>query len=437
MGYFFETSKQNAHRLPDHFIKKQTLTNVTRFTTAKLIDLEGQWQQQNAIVDQKEKSLLESRVERVVYCSKYIRELASLIAKLDIELGFADLSVEGGYCKPNLSDKNELHIVNMRHPIIEKTLMGAGKTFVPNSLRIGSSVSSSHVHIITGPNMAGKSTFLRQTALLVIMAHLGCYVPAKSAVIPEVDRVFTRVGASDRLARGESTFLVEMKETASILKNSTERSLVIMDEIGRGTSTRDGLAIASAIVDFLATRDKSTKTLFATHYHELTVLENQYGDRVENFHISLSDEGEKIVFLNKITKGSTNRSYGVHVAEIAGLPKSVTNQASKILARLEKADLNSIIQDVLKDGQKKKTNDPEIAKTGDNENDEGSVGPELHDKRNGSEEKERRLEAEKKYEELERRIRAYRKKLASIDLEYTTPMQALQLLEELKKNTEE
>lgn len=332
LGYFFEVSKVQANQMPSHFIRKQTLTNSERFTTEKLIDLEGSIAQLKSQCDELEKDITLSLNQKVHQSLSAIKKISLVVAILDVELGFAHLAIEENFSKPELSEGPTLLLEEARHPVVEKMLSKTGQAFVKNSICIG---HKQCVHIITGPNMSGKSTFLRQTAIIVIMAHLGCFVPAKKAIIPQTDRVFTRVGATDRLTKGESTFLVEMKETAYILRYATKRSLVILDEIGRGTSTYDGLSIAYGIVQYLITTLQKTKTLFATHYHELTQMSKTNPAFIENYNVAVSEDEGKVIFLKKVVPGMAKQSYGIHVAELAGLPKQVTDLAKKILASLE------------------------------------------------------------------------------------------------------
>ncbi|MCQ2135457.1 MAG: DNA mismatch repair protein MutS, partial [Bacteroidales bacterium] len=255
-----------------------------------------------------------------------------VLAKLDVLSSFADLAVSNNYCRPVVNDSDVLDIKEGRHPVIE-TLMAPGEEFVPNDIYLDS--KSRQIIILTGPNMAGKSALLRQTALIVLMAQIGCFVPAKSATIGYCDKIFTRVGASDNISRGESTFMVEMLETSMILHNLSSRSLVLLDEIGRGTSTFDGMSIARAIVEYIHQWGSGAKTLFATHYHELNDMENLY-PRVKNFHISVKEVDKKVIFLRKLKEGGVAHSFGIHVARLAGMPKKVLDSAEATLAALEK-----------------------------------------------------------------------------------------------------
>ncbi len=331
-GYYIEVTKPNLPRVPEHYIRKQTLVNAERFITPELKEYEEQ------ILDAEEKiialeyELFQTIRQHVATESLKIQTNARMIAALDCLLNFARLADENKYCRPSLNDSNLLEIVEGRHPVIEK-LLPFGEKFVANDTQIG--MDDSQVQIITGPNMAGKSTYLRQVALIVLMAQIGSFVPAKSATIGVVDKIFTRVGASDNLAAGESTFLVEMNETANILNNATQKSLILLDEIGRGTSTFDGLSIAWSVVEYLHENDRvAAKTMFATHYHELTELE-MILPRVKNYNIAVKEWGDQIIFLRKIVEGGADHSYGIQVAKLAGLPSPVIYRAREILSNLE------------------------------------------------------------------------------------------------------
>ena len=271
-------------------------------------------------------------VSRIQANISAIQKNCRILARLDVLSGFASLALERGYCRPQMNDGNVIDIRQGRHPVIE-TMMPAGEEFVPNDVYLDN--GTQQIIILTGPNMAGKSALLRQTALIVLMAQVGSFVPASSASIGYCDKIFTRVGASDNISRGESTFMVEMLETSMILHNLSSRSLVLLDEIGRGTSTYDGMSIARAIVEYVHEYGKGAKTLFATHYHELNDLEDIY-PRVRNFHISVKEVGKNVIFLRKLVEGGVAHSFGLHVARMAGMPKQVLESAEKTLAALEK-----------------------------------------------------------------------------------------------------
>ena len=330
-GYYFELSRSQADKVPDYFIRKQTLVNAERFITPELKELE------ESIGTAQEKRLelefvLFSRIrEQIARESKRLLGVSAQLASMDVLAALAEAAVRYRYCRPQINDTGSITIVEGRHPVIERS-MEPGR-FVPNDVHLDH--DKSLLHIITGPNMAGKSTVLRQTALIVLMAHLGSFVPAESASICLVDRIFTRVGAMDDLRRGQSTFMVEMNETANILNNATEESLVILDEIGRGTSTYDGLAIAWAVAEELAGKNGiGIKTLFATHYHELVDLAAN-SDKVQNYSVAVKEWNDSIIFLHKLVSGGTNRSYGIQVASLAGVPARVIRRATAILKEVE------------------------------------------------------------------------------------------------------
>lgn len=330
-GYYFEVSKANAKLVPGHYQRKQTLVNSERYTTPELQEYEQKVVgAQDKLMSLEEELFLELR--RTV-CGQLaeIQQAAAEVAQLDALLSLAECGLRHCYCRPQVDDQDILEIQDGRHPVVE--LLTPDK-FVPNSALLDK--DQNKVLIITGPNMAGKSTYLRQTALIVIMAQIGSLVPATSARIGLVDRVFTRVGAADNLARGQSTFMVEMNETANILHNASPRSLVILDEVGRGTSTFDGVSIAWAVAEFLHDR-VDAKTLFATHYYELTELALSKA-QIQNFNIAVREWKEQIIFLRKIVAGSADRSYGIQVARLAGLPPEVIGRAQEVLANLEKAN---------------------------------------------------------------------------------------------------
>jgi DNA mismatch repair protein MutS len=267
----------------------------------------------------------------------HIQSIADFVARLDVVSTFAKISYDRNYCRPELNQSLQIEISNGRHPVIEQ-LLPVDEAFIPNDLLIDA--SADQILLITGPNMAGKSTYLRQIGLLVLLAQIGCYIPADKAKIGMVDRIFTRVGASDNLAGGESTFLVEMNETANILNNATQRSLILLDEIGRGTSTYDGLAIAWALIEYLHGKtEQAARTLFATHYHELTKLEGIL-PRLKNYNVAVREYDEKVIFLRKIVPGGASRSYGIHVAQMAGVPLPVIQRANEILSDLDSGEIS-------------------------------------------------------------------------------------------------
>lgn len=334
-GYYIEISKSYVSSAPDNYIRRQTLTSGERFVTPELKELEGK------ILNSEEASL---KIEADIYQNiknvllKNIAALQSIsrsVALLDCITAFACVAKDNKYVRPEIvSSSEQLVISDGRHPVIEAI---SKNRFIPNDVLLDS--GDNRTMIITGPNMAGKSTYMRQVALITLMAHIGSFVPAKSAVIPIVDRIYTRVGASDNLIFDQSTFMVEMTEVADILLNATKNSLVILDEVGRGTSTYDGLSIAWAVVEYL-TENVQAKTMFATHYHELTELEGKF-DGVKNYRITVKELSGTIVFLRKIVRGGANRSFGIEVASLAGVPKAVTDRAKDILSSLEKSDITN------------------------------------------------------------------------------------------------
>jgi len=332
-GYYIEISRPNLHLTPPDYQRKQTLVNAERFTTPELKEYEAK------ILDAQEKIV---EIERRVFAelrtaiaaeARRIRQTALALAEVDVLAALAHVAALRNYCRPQFDNSADLEIVDGRHPVVEQQALGAER-FVPNDLSLNSTTHT--ILVLTGPNMGGKSTYLRQTALIVILAQMGSFVPARAARLGVVDRVFTRIGASDNLARGRSTFMVEMTETAAILHAATPRSLVLLDEIGRGTATYDGLAIAWAAIEYIHARTRG-KTLFATHYFELTELAERLSG-VKNFHVSVKETGGGIVFLRKVEPGAADRSYGIEVAKLAGLPNEVIERARDVLAEHESAE---------------------------------------------------------------------------------------------------
>ncbi len=329
-GYYIEVSKSFINDVPDRYIRKQTLTNCERYITQELKEME------NTIFSADEKlvalefEIFSSLRNFISDNSNRIRKSAALIAELDVYSSLADVASKNGYTCPEVDFSTEVYIKDGRHPVVEKFVTDS--YFVPNDTRLDT--ESNRMMIITGPNMAGKSTYMRQAAIITIMAQIGSFVPAREARIGVVDKVFTRVGASDDLASGQSTFMLEMNEVASILKNATKRSLIIYDEVGRGTSTFDGMAIARAVVEYTHSKKIGAKTLFATHYHELTDMEEKF-DGIVNYNIAAKKRGDSIIFLRKIVRGGTDDSYGIEVAKLAGVPNEVVKRAKEILAEIE------------------------------------------------------------------------------------------------------
>ena len=331
-GYYIEISKSFSDQVPASFVRKQTLANAERYITPELKDWENKILGANERLLVLERQLFEELLQRIAGQQARIQATADAVAQLDVLASLAQTAVENRYTRPEVDEGTEIHITEGRHPVIEQMLKGA--LFVPNDTLLDQ--GDNRMLIITGPNMAGKSTYMRQNALITLMAQIGSFVPAASCHVGVVDAIFTRVGASDDLAAGQSTFMVEMTEVAEILQNATPRSLVILDEIGRGTSTFDGMSIARAVVEHIADPSKGLgcKTLFATHYHELTDLENTL-DGVKNYNIAVKKRGEDITFLRRIVRGPADDSYGIEVARLAGLPAQVTRRAKEVLRRLE------------------------------------------------------------------------------------------------------
>ena len=333
-GYYLEVRNAHKDNVPEEWIRKQTLVNAERYITEELKEYE-----QKILGAEEKIYALEAQIygELVAFIQSnilLIHNNCRFLSRLDVLAGFADLAISNNYCRPMMNDSKVIDIKQGRHPVIE-TMMKVGEEFVPNDIHLDN--DDQQVIILTGPNMAGKSALLRQTALIVLMAQVGSFVPASSAEIGYCDKIFTRVGASDNISRGESTFMVEMLETSMILHNLSSRSLVLLDEIGRGTSTYDGMSIARAIVEYIHEYGDGAKTLFATHYHELNDLENLYS-RVKNFHIAVKEVGKNVIFLRKLVVGGVEHSFGLHVARMAGMPKQVLDSAEKTLAALEKGD---------------------------------------------------------------------------------------------------
>ena len=330
-GYYIEVSKSFADQVPAHYIRKQTLANCERYITPELKELEEQVLTAKERLTALEYQIFTQLREHLAQQAARVQAVAAAVAATDALCSLAAVAVQRGYCRPEITLNDEISISEGRHPVVEQMLKDS--LFVPNDTQLG--LKDNQVSIITGPNMAGKSTYMRQVALIVLMAQMGSFVPARSAKIGLVDRVFTRIGASDDLASGQSTFMVEMAEVASILKYATARSLLILDEIGRGTSTYDGMSIARAVLEYAANPKRlGAKTLFATHYHELSTMEDKLPN-VKNYNIAVKKRGDQMIFLRKIVPGATDDSYGIEVAKLAGIPSSVINRAREILEELE------------------------------------------------------------------------------------------------------
>lgn len=331
-GYSIEITKSNLDKVPDSYVRKQTLKNQERYTTEKLEEISSLILGGKDKINDLEYQIFQEIREKVLRNTIKLQALAKILATVDTLNTFAKISLENSYVRPVIREDNIIKIKDGRHPVIERNLKE--NEFIPNDTDIGE--DNNLIQIITGPNMAGKSTYMRQMAIIIILAQMGCFVPASLAEISICDQVFTRIGASDNISKGESTFMLEMNEVSSILKNSTENSFVILDEVGRGTSSDDGLSIAMAIVEYLS-KNKKVKTVFATHFHELTVLENEL-DNVKNLKIEILEENNNLVFLRKISEGKSDRSYGIEVAKLSGLPDEIINNAKIIMDKLSTDD---------------------------------------------------------------------------------------------------
>lgn len=406
-GYYIEVRNAHKDKVPEEWIRKQTLVNAERYITQELKEYEEQILSAEDKIYALESAIYNSLIAKIQTAIRIIQKNSMVIAKLDILAGFAELASENRYCRPEIGDGLALDIKAGRHPVIE-TLMKPGEEYVPNDIHLDR--DNQQIIILTGPNMSGKSALLRQTALIVLLAQIGSFVPADSAKIGYFDKIFTRVGASDNISRGESTFMVEMLETSMILHNLSERSLVLLDEIGRGTSTYDGMSIARAIVEFIHEYGKGAKTLFATHYHELNDLEGIY-PRVKNFHVAVKEVGKEVIFLRKLKEGGTAHSFGLHVARMAGMPKEVLASAERTLSALEAGGAGSISNGAAPDA--KPITKPYNTKEGRVEAD-GTIQLSL-------------------FQLDDPTLSSLRDTLKSADLNNMTPMQAFDLLRDMKK----
>jgi len=335
-GYYLEVRNTYKDKVPDSWIRKQTLTQAERYITEELKEYESKILGAEEKINVLEAQLFQELVEELAQFIPPVQQNAAIVAHLDCLLSFATISEKYGYVKPKINEGLELVIHAGRHPVIEKQLP-LGEPYIANDTFLDS--KNQQIVMITGPNMSGKSAILRQTALIVLIAQMGCFVPAKAAEIGLVDKIFTRVGASDNISSGESTFMVEMNETASILNNLSERSLILLDEIGRGTSTYDGISIAWSITEYLHEHKCQPKTLFATHYHELNEMSTTFA-RIKNFNVAVKEAGEKVHFLRKLVPGGSNHSFGIHVAQMAGMPRRVISRAKDVLQQLEQTKTN-------------------------------------------------------------------------------------------------
>ena len=346
-GYYIEVRNTHRDKVPEEWIRKQTLVNAERYITEELKEYETKILGAEEKIQELERQLFLGLIQEIIEFIEPIQQNAKIIAQIDCLLSFAVLAISNNYIRPIVDQSTEIEIKNGRHPVIEKQLP-IGEEYIANDVVLNR--NQQQIIMITGPNMSGKSAILRQTALIVLLAQMGSYVPAQNARIGVVDKIFTRVGASDNISMGESTFMVEMNETASILNNISDRSLVLLDEIGRGTSTYDGISIAWAIAEYLHEHPSKAKTLFATHYHELNEMTVTF-ERIKNFNVSVKELKDTIVFLRKLVSGGSNHSFGIHVAKLAGMPNQVIHRASKILKQLEKNQTSEEVKETLKEVQ--------------------------------------------------------------------------------------
>ncbi len=393
-GYYIDVTRVHSSKVPEHYQRKQTLTNSERYMTAELKDIEEKILNAEEKIGVIETSLFAELRANLALHTETIQKNAQLIASIDCLQGYAQVSIENNYTKPKINEGTELKVVKGRHPVVEK-LLPIGETFTPNSTTMNS--EDELIHIITGPNMSGKSSYLRQTALIVLMGQIGCFVPAESAKYGLVDRIFTRVGAQDNITAGESTFLVEMQEAANIMNNATERSLILLDEVGRGTATFDGISIAWSIAEYINNR-LCAKTLFATHYHELNDLAERYS-KIVNYSVEVIEAGHTVIFSHNVVKGATDHSFGIFVAKMAGMPYDVISRAEEIL---------------------------EILENGTNEGSGAKAKPDMSKVKS----KKQRHETDQ-LAIFEFRDDELRDRLAEIKIENITPIQALQLLADL------
>ncbi len=408
-GYFIEVTKSHLDKVPDDYLRRQTLVSAERYTTPDLNEYEEKLLGAEDEINRLESEIYRRLLDQTLQYSRELQENALVLAELDVTGALAELAESENYCRPQIEADGRIEIRDSRHPVVEK-LLPPGEQFIPNDLELGG--EDYFILILTGPNMAGKSTYLRQIALTVILAQMGSFVPAREARIGLVDKLFTRIGALDNLAGGESTFLVEMHETASILNNATNKSLVLFDEIGRGTSTFDGLSLAWAIVEFLHQNPKlKPRTLFATHFHELVDLE-KYLAGVVNRNVAVREYSDRVVFLRRIVPGGCDRSFGIHVAQMAGLPPDVVERAREVLVNLEANDMNPI-GDTSNDKVKKPTEDKTKAQKG-----RGKTLPKPH------------IAQLSLFDPIERKLREL---LKDVDTDKIAPMDALKILVELKK----
>ena len=332
-GYYIEVRNTHKEKVPENWIRKQTLVNAERYITEELKEYESKILGAEQMIMDLEIKIFDDLLTSCQLSINEIQNNSMILAKLDCLLSFSVLSISKNYVRPEIDDSFDIEIINGKHPVIESQLP-IDKPYIPNSIQLNK--KSQQIIMITGPNMSGKSAILRQTAIICLLAQIGCFVPAEKLKMGIIDKIFTRVGASDNISMGESTFMVEMNETALILNNISERSLILLDEIGRGTSTYDGISIAWSISEYLHQHHSKPKTLFATHYHELNQMENSF-ERIKNFNVSIKEEKNHILFLRKLIPGSSEHSFGIHVAKMAGMPKDVLDRANDMLKQLEQS----------------------------------------------------------------------------------------------------
>tara|TARA_R110000868_G_scaffold259361_3_gene517186 strand:- start:16169 stop:18838 length:2670 start_codon:yes stop_codon:yes gene_type:complete len=411
-GYYIEVTNAHKDKVPETFIRKQTLVNAERYITPELKEIEEKILSSEERSKTLEFELFEEVRLFVAEFADDIQQIAFALAQLDCIQGFAEIAFRNNFAKPEVRDSEEILIKKGRHPVVEQSLP-LGEPFIPNDIELNN--SEQQIMIITGPNMAGKSIILRQTGLIVLLAQVGSFVPAESASIGMVDKIFTRVGASDNLAAGESTFLVEMNEAANILNNATPRSLILLDEVGRGTSTFDGLSIAWSLAEYLHNHTPvAAKTLFATHYHELNELEQMY-ERIKNFNVQVKEHDGKVIFLRKLIRGGADHSYGIQVANMAGLPAIVINRAKEILTNLERHSLDITNKNGSIEGQ-------------------ASIGKEAAKNLSQKIEKQDEIEQMSLFNtHIDPRVETLMNKLEAIDPNRMTPIEALMLVSELKR----
>ncbi len=418
-GYYLEVRNAHKDSVPEEWIRKQTLVNAERYITEELKEYEQKILGAEERIYALEVQIYAELVAKIQANIAMIQKNCRILARLDVLSGFADLAITNRYCRPKVNDSKVIDIKQGRHPVIE-TMMQAGEEFVPNDIYLDN--EKQQIIILTGPNMAGKSALLRQVALISLMAQVGSYVPASEATLGYCDKIFTRVGASDNISRGESTFMVEMLETSMILHNLSSRSLVLLDEIGRGTSTYDGMSIARAIVEYIHEYGDGAKTLFATHYHELNDLEDIYS-RVKNFHIAVKEVGKNVIFLRKLKEGGVAHSFGLHVARMAGMPRQVLESAEKTLAALESGSFGGDAQAKREGGMACAT----AAKTSSKKN---TVKP--HNIKEGRVESDGSIQLS--FFQLEDPLLSSLKdELDKADLNNMTPLQAFDLLRSMKE----